>query len=69
MRKLPILTEFQNSCLLWFAERLFNGKVADETVAIYGFGLPYRRDRDSTKVGEKVGGYVNERWCDSANGA
>ena len=28
-------------------------------------------DRDSTKVGKKVGGgvclYVNERWCDSAN--
>ena len=31
----------------------------------------YRMQRDSTKVGTKVGGgmclYVNERWCDSAN--
>ena len=40
-------------------------------LAINGFGLPYRMDRDSTKVGKKVGGgvclYVNERWCGSAN--
>ena len=41
------------------------------TVAIDGFEHPYRKDRDSTKVGKKVGDgvclYVNERWCDSAN--
>ena len=46
-------------------------KVADETLPIGGFGLPYQMGRDSTKVGKKVGGgvclYMNERWCDSAN--
>ena len=50
---------------------MFNEKVAYESVAIDGFGLPYRMDRDRTKAGKEVGGgvclYVNERWCDSAN--
>ena len=65
------LNEFRNSCLLCFTETWFNEKVAYEPVTVDGFGLPYRMDRDSTKVGKKIGGgvclYVNVRWCDSAN--
>ena len=71
MQAAIFFTEFRNSCLLCVTETWFNENIADETVAIDGFALPYRMDRDSTKVGKKGGGggclYVNGKWCDSAN--
>ena len=45
--------------------------MTDESVAIDGFGEPYRMDRDSKHTGKERGGgvclYVSEKFCDRAN--
>ena len=45
--------------------------MTNESVAIVGFGEPYRTDRDSRQTGKERGGgvclYVSEKFCDRAN--
>ena len=45
--------------------------MTNESVAIAGFGEPYRTDRDSRQTGKERGGgvclYVREKFCDRAN--
>ena len=64
--------EFRDASLLCFSETWFiDKKVTNESVAIVGFGEPYRTDRDSRQTGKERGGgvclYVSEKFCDSVN--
>ena len=64
--------EFRDASLLCFSVTWFiDKKVTNESVAIDGFGEPYRMDRDSTQTGKERGGgvclYVSEKFCDRAN--
>ena len=47
--------EFRDTSLLCFSETWFiDKKVTDESVAIDGFGEPYRMDRGSTQTGKEA---------------
>ena len=64
--------EFRDASLLCFSEtRFIDKKVTNESVAIDGFGEPYRMDRDGKQTGKERGGgvclYVSEKFCDRAN--
>ena len=64
--------EFRVASLLCFSETWFiDKKVTNESVAIDGFGEPYRMDRDSKQSGKERGGgvylYVSEKFCDRAS--
>ena len=63
--------EFRDASLLCFSETWFMDKVTNESVEIFGFGEPYRTDRDSRQTGKERGGgvclYVSEKFCDRAN--
>ena len=63
--------EFRDASLLCFSETWFMDKVTNESVAIVGFGEPYRTDRDSRQTGKERGGgvclYVSEKFCDRAS--
>ena len=64
--------EFRDASLLSFSETWFiDTNVRDESVAIDGFGEPYRIDRDSKRTGKERGGgvclYVSEKFCDRAS--
>lgn len=51
-------TEFRDACVLCFSETWLCDKINDDSVAIDGFGTPFRTDRDKYITGEK-----NRRWC------
>ena len=64
--------EFRDASLLCFSETWFiDKKVMNESVAIGGFGEPYRMDRDSKQTEKERGGgvclYVSEKFCDRAS--
>ena len=63
--------EFRDASLLCFSETWFMDKETNESVAIVGFGEPYRTDRDSRQTGKERGGgvclYISEKFCDRAS--
>ena len=64
-------SEFREACVLCFAETWFSENISDDSVAIDGFGSPFRCERDCDVTGKKRGGgvcmYINEAWCPRGN--
>ena len=50
--------EFREACMLCFTETWFCDNISDDSVAIDGFGSPFRCDRDCDVTGKKRGGGV-----------
>ena len=63
------LFEYKESCLLCFTETWLNSSVDDNCLALPGFGLLLRLDRDSDNTGKSTGGgiciHINSRWCNN----
>ena len=58
-------SKFREACVLCFTETWFCENISDDSVAIDGFGSPFRCDRDCDVTGKKRGGgvrvYVHQR--------
>ena len=65
------MSEFRDVCMLCFSETWFCDNISDDSVAIDGFGSPFRCDRDGGVTDKKGGGgvcmYINETWCPRSN--
>ena len=65
------ISEYRDACVLCFSETWYCENVTDDSVALKGFGTPFRTDRDKDISNKQQGGgvclYVNERWCGRAN--
>ena len=52
------MTEYRDACLLCLSETWLCDSIRDETMAIDGFGEPFRMDRDRKTSGKQQGGGV-----------
>ena len=65
------MSEFRDACMFCISETWFCDMIDNDSVAIDGFGVPFRTDRNFAISGKQSGGgvclYINQRWCNSAN--
>ena len=67
LANVAFMSEFREACMLCFTDTWFCDNISDDSVAIDGFGSPFRCDRDCDLTEKKRGGgvcmYINEAWC------